>query len=36
MLEWNPRLVLLILALAALALMLGGVHHHLHPVNYGW
>ena len=35
MLEWNPRLVLLILALAALALMLGGVHH-VHPANYGW
>jgi len=36
MLEWNPRLVFLVLALAAIAAMLAWGHGHLHPLNYGW
>jgi len=34
MLEWNPRLVFLVLALAAIAAMLAWGH--AHPLNYGW
>ncbi len=35
MLEWNPRLVLLVLALAAMAAMLA-LGHGFDAANYGW
>ncbi len=35
MLEWNPRLVLLVLALAAIAAMLA-LGYDIHAANYGW
>jgi hypothetical protein len=34
MLEWNPRLVYLVLALVAIAALLARVH--AQPLNYGW
>jgi hypothetical protein len=37
MLEWKPRLVLLVLVAVSIAALLAwghGVHHH--PFNYGW
>jgi hypothetical protein len=36
MLEWNPRLVLLLVALASLALILASAHHGTGIGNYGW
>jgi hypothetical protein len=35
MLEWNPRLVLLVLALAAIAALLA-FGHDFDTANYGW
>jgi len=36
MLEWKPRLMLLVLVAVAVAMLLGWGHLFHHPANYGW